>query len=43
MFNYTFSWPAGPKDVILTGTFDDWRGTLPLVKTAKGNFEITMP
>ena len=28
MFNYTFSWPAGPKDVILTGTFDDWRGTL---------------
>ncbi|QHS73782.1 Crp1p [Saccharomyces paradoxus] len=42
-FDYTFSWPAGPKDVILTGTFDDWRGTLPLVKTAKGNFEITMP
>ncbi|CAI4052000.1 hypothetical protein N7582_005339 [Saccharomyces uvarum] len=43
VFDYTFSWPAGPKDVILTGTFDDWRGTLPLVKTAKGNFEITMP
>ncbi|CAI4039521.1 hypothetical protein SMKI_08G1890 [Saccharomyces mikatae IFO 1815] len=42
-FNYTFSWPAGPKDVILTGTFDDWRGTLPLVKTARGNFEITIP
>ncbi|CAI4063980.1 hypothetical protein SKDZ_08G1930 [Saccharomyces kudriavzevii ZP591] len=43
VFDYTFSWPAGPEDVILTGTFDDWRGTLPLVKTAKGNFEITMP
>ncbi|EJS43380.1 crp1p [Saccharomyces arboricola H-6] len=43
VFDYTFSWPAGPKDVILTGTFDDWRGSLPMVKTAKGNFEISMP
>ncbi|KOG99206.1 Crp1p [Saccharomyces eubayanus] len=43
VFDYTFSWPAGPKDVILTGTFDEWRGTLPLVKTARGDFEITMP
>lgn len=41
--NYKFSWPAGPKDVILTGNFDDWKGSLPLVPNAKGEFEITFP
>lgn len=41
--NYTFTWPAGPKEVILTGTFDDWKGSLPLVKTSSGSFEITTP
>lgn len=41
--NYTFTWPAGPNEVILTGTFDDWKGSLPLVKTSSGSFEITTP
>ncbi|CAM9018167.1 unnamed protein product [Wickerhamomyces anomalus] len=33
----------GPSEVILTGTFDNWSGSLPLVKTSKGDFEITLP
>ena len=41
--SYTFTWPAGPEEVILTGTFDDWKGSLPLVKTSSGSFEITTP
>lgn len=41
--NFTFTWPAGPEEVILTGTFDDWKGSLPLVKTSSGSFEITLP
>lgn len=35
--------PAGPKEVILTGTFDNWSKSLPLVKTADGSFELTVP
>lgn len=41
--NFTFTWPAGPKDVIVTGTFDDWRGSIPLVKLSSGSFEISVP
>lgn len=41
--NFTFTWPAGPNDVIVTGTFDDWKGSIPLVKTSSGSFEITIP
>lgn len=40
---YTFEWPAGPKEVIVTGEFDDWKGTLPLVKSTTGAFELTFP
>ncbi|CCH43461.1 hypothetical protein BN7_3011 [Wickerhamomyces ciferrii] len=35
--------PKGPQEVILTGTFDSWSSSLPLVKTSKGDFEITLP
>lgn len=35
--------PAGPQEVILTGTFDNWSKSLPLVKTADGSFELTVP
>jgi hypothetical protein len=35
--------PAGPSEVIVTGTFDNWSQSLPLVKTSKGDFEITLP
>ncbi|CEP21597.1 hypothetical protein BN1211_1727 [Cyberlindnera jadinii] len=35
--------PAGPSEVIVTGTFDNWTQSLPLVKTSKGDFEITLP
>lgn len=41
--DYTFEWPAGPDDVIVTGEFDDWRGSLPLLKTSSGEFELTFP
>lgn len=41
--DYTFEWPAGPNDVIVTGEFDDWRGSLPLLKTSSGEFELTFP
>ncbi|CCE63711.1 hypothetical protein TPHA_0F02300 [Tetrapisispora phaffii CBS 4417] len=40
---YKFSWPAGPGSVVITGAFDEWKGTLPLVKQSDGDFEITMP
>ncbi|CCK71796.1 Crp1p KNAG_0H03820 [Huiozyma naganishii CBS 8797] len=40
---YTFCWPAGPSEVFITGEFDHWAGSLPLVKTSKGDFEITFP
>ncbi|KAG2735143.1 hypothetical protein G9P44_001357 [Scheffersomyces stipitis] len=35
--------PAGPQEVILTGTFDDWSKSLYLVKQADGSFELTVP
>lgn len=35
--------PAGPNEVILTGDFDNWSGSLPLVKTSSGEFEIALP
>ncbi|CUS22381.1 LAQU0S05e04104g1_1 [Lachancea quebecensis] len=43
MAEYTFRWPEGPQDVILTGDFDNWSGSLPLVKSPRGDFAITMP
>ncbi|KAH3679998.1 hypothetical protein WICPIJ_008474 [Wickerhamomyces pijperi] len=33
----------GPQDVIVTGTFDNWSGALPLVRTSSGAFELTLP
>ncbi|SMN21329.1 similar to Saccharomyces cerevisiae YHR146W CRP1 Protein that binds to cruciform DNA structures [Maudiozyma saulgeensis] len=41
--NYEFTWPAGPKDVVLTGIFDEWKGTMPLVRQADGSFALTFP
>ena len=41
--NYTFRWPEGPTNVVLTGEFDNWQGTLPLDKTAEGDFRVTYP
>ncbi|RKP31493.1 hypothetical protein METBISCDRAFT_22372 [Metschnikowia bicuspidata] len=35
--------PAGPKEVIVTGTFDEWSNSLPLVKQVDGSFELTVP
>ncbi|KAG0654496.1 hypothetical protein C6P45_003362 [Maudiozyma exigua] len=43
MSNYVFTWPAGPQDVVLTGEFDHWKGTMPLVKQANGSFELSFP
>ena len=41
--NYEFTWPAGPKDVVLTGKFDHWKASMPLVKQADGSFALTFP
>ena len=35
--------PAGPKEVVVTGTFDEWSNSLPLVKQVDGSFELTVP
>ncbi|KAL6948543.1 hypothetical protein ACO0QE_001011 [Hanseniaspora vineae] len=39
----TFTYPAGPNEVIVTGDFDLWRQSLPLVKQIDGAFSLTMP
>ncbi|ODV96350.1 hypothetical protein PACTADRAFT_80385 [Pachysolen tannophilus NRRL Y-2460] len=41
--SYTFTWGSGPKDVIVTGSFDNWSKSLPLVHNSKGSFELTVP
>lgn len=41
--DYTFEWPAGPEEVIVTGEFDQWKGSLPLLQTSSGDFELTFP
>ncbi|QLL34573.1 hypothetical protein HG536_0G04350 [Torulaspora globosa] len=41
--DYTFEWPAGPEEVLVTGEFDEWKGTMPLLKTSSGDFELTFP
>ncbi|KAM9896978.1 hypothetical protein OXX79_007176 [Metschnikowia pulcherrima] len=35
--------PSGPSNVIVTGSFDNWGKTLPLVKQTDGSFELTVP
>ena len=35
--------PAGPKEVLVTGTFDNWAKSLPLVKRADNSFELITP
>ena len=39
----TFIYPAGPNEVIVTGDFDLWRQSLPMVKQIDGTFSLTMP
>ncbi|KAI5962164.1 CRP1 [Candida pseudojiufengensis] len=41
--HYEFKWPKGPEDVIVTGTFDNWSQSLPLVKQVDGSFSIQVP
>lgn len=41
--SFTNSRPAGPKDVIVTGTFDNWSKSFPLVKQKDNSFELTVP
>lgn len=35
--------PAGPSHVYVTGTFDNWAKSLPLIKNPDGSFQITAP
>lgn len=39
----TFVYPAGPKDVIVTGDFCYWKKATHLVPQSDGSFSITMP
>lgn len=39
----TFTYPAGPKDVIITGDFCNWQKTTHLVPQHDGSFSLTMP
>ncbi|WLF79365.1 Cruciform DNA binding protein [Lodderomyces elongisporus] len=39
----SLSQPKGPQDVVVTGTFDNWSKTLPLVKEADGSFALQVP
>lgn len=42
--DYSFRWPAGPEHVVVTGEFDDWKGTVGLEKSpTTGEFEVTLP
>ncbi|CAI1676384.1 hypothetical protein SEUBUCD650_0N01520 [Saccharomyces eubayanus] len=43
LLQFTFKWPKGPQSVVLTGAFDEWKGSLPMVKNPSGAFEITLP
>ncbi|GME91959.1 unnamed protein product [[Candida] boidinii] len=43
MSNVKFTWPSGPNDVIVTGNFDNWSQSLPLLKQTDGSFEIIYP
>jgi hypothetical protein len=38
-----FTWSEGrPKEVILTGTFDNWKGTVPMKSDAKGLYKANV-
>lgn len=43
MSEYVFTWPKGPEEVVITGSFDNWTGSTPLVKQPSGDFSLTMP
>ena len=39
----TFTYPSGPKDVIVTGDFCKWKKVTHLVPQSDGSFSLTMP
>ena len=41
--SFTFRWPAGPQEVLVTGSFDKWQSKIPLVKEADGSYAVTIP
>ncbi|EGW32629.1 uncharacterized protein SPAPADRAFT_61690 [Spathaspora passalidarum NRRL Y-27907] len=41
--SYTFKWPSGPQDVVVTGSFVNWTENIPLVKQADGSFSLEVP
>ncbi|AAS50638.2 ABL133Cp [Eremothecium gossypii ATCC 10895] len=43
MVDFTFTWPSGPKKVVITGDFDRWQGTVPLEKQPSGDFVVQLP
>ncbi|SCV02558.1 LAMI_0H00540g1_1 [Lachancea mirantina] len=43
MAEFTFRWPSGPHEVFVTGDFDNWSGSMPLVKSPRGDFALTLP
>ncbi|KAL3229241.1 Cruciform DNA-recognizing protein 1 [Nakaseomyces bracarensis] len=41
--SFTFDWPKGPSEVLITGSFDGWQNKVPLVRQADGSHTITVP
>lgn len=41
--SFTFRWPEGPQEVLVTGSFDKWQSKIPLVKEADGSYAVTIP
>ncbi|KAK7208399.1 hypothetical protein BZA70DRAFT_273640 [Myxozyma melibiosi] len=44
-FSYTFKWPADPpaNEVYVTGSFDNWSKSAPLVKETDGSWTVSVP
>ncbi|KAK9370323.1 hypothetical protein V1509DRAFT_617433 [Lipomyces kononenkoae] len=44
-FSYTFHWPADPpaKEVYVTGSFDNWSKSAPLVQNVDGSWSVSVP
>lgn len=45
MSSVVFTWPADDKvkEVIVTGTFDNWANNLPLIKQKDGSYSLEVP
>ncbi|KAK9455071.1 immunoglobulin E-set, partial [Dipodascopsis uninucleata] len=44
-FSHTFNWPADPnvRDVYVTGSFDNWSKSSPMVQNVDGSWTVSIP